>query len=192
MIEYIDKRIEQFEVSGNRGYRAKSNISQYTIILIERPYKIYKSLDKMISNIETDIKRYKLIDKFNELYPRELDKQDKKYYIEKICKNAFNFNRKTHSSPCILFSGAIFNHSCNPNILFINIKNNMIFYTVTDINKDDELYDHYIDVNQDHKKRTELLLDNYGFICKCVKCVNKIDDKKINYYKHHNKIINNY
>lgn len=185
----LDKRLELKSIpEKGRGFVATSFIPQYTRILEEKPYKVYKSFDKLVSNIEIDLKKYKLRDKFNNLYPNNLD-NNKNYYLEKICKNAFNFNRKTYSNPCILFDGALFNHSCDPNVLFINCDDRMIFYTIKDVYKGDELMDHYIDVNLPVNERLLLLYDNYGFICKCNRCMNKCSKKILNYYNHHNKII---
>lgn len=188
MVSYIDKRVNKIEIAdGNVGYFSNSYIPKNTIILVEKPFKIYKSIDKMLDNIENDLKKYKLVNKFNMLYPRDLNNNYKDYYLEKICKNAFNFNRKTYSNPCILFNGAIFNHSCDPNVLFVNKGDSMIFYTIKDIEKGEELYDHYIDVNLPFMERKELLYKNYGFVCKCERCNIRCNKKILNYFSYHNK-----
>ena len=58
--------------------------------------------------------------------------------IRKYIQNAFNMdNNKIEIKPCILFYGAIFNHSCNPNVSFKfdSKSKTMIFYSNQKINK---------------------------------------------------------
>lgn len=184
---YIDKRIKiNKSDSNNIYYYAVENIPKYSIILIERPYKIYKSINNIFQNIKNDLIKYNLCNQFNNLFPRNIGK-NKNYYEQKIIKNAFNFDRKNYRNPCILFYGTLFNHSCNPNILFINHNDYMVFYTIYNITKGEQLFIHYIDVNLPLNTRQKLL-QQYGFICTCDKCINN-DNSKINYNDHHNNII---
>lgn len=170
---HIDNRITEKQINNeNNGIFANSFIPKNTVILIEKPYKIYKNLDSMLLFICNDIKKNNLENKFLKLYPRFLSTSDKDYFKTKILKNAFNFTRKTHSNPCILFYGAKFNHSCEPNIIFTNEKDKMVFTTTKDINKNTELHIQYIDINQPYLNRKELL-KQYDFICNCSLCKKK-------------------
>lgn len=186
MLKHIDKRINVCDINEhNKGFVANMNIPKYTVILVEKPHKIYKTLDKMVSDMKEDIKKYKLEQQFQNLYPRNLEEDDKNYYYEKIIKNAFDFDRKKHTKPCLLFYGAIFNHSCYPNVLFTSFNEFMIFYTIRDIKKGEELTDHYIDVNKPRDIRKELL-EQYEFTCNCQKCLDGDNNyEKYNYDLHH-------
>jgi hypothetical protein len=174
--EYIDKRLSITDIKGkNRGFVANSFIPKYTIVLIDKPYKIYDSVDHLNKNIKNDIKIYKIDDQFRELSPHDIHIDNRSYYSQKISNNAFGFDRKKKTNACLLFYGTIFNHSCNPNILFTNSptkRDCMIFYTIRDIQKNTELVDHYIDVNLSFDKRKKLL-KSYGFTCDCEACKNK-------------------
>ncbi len=95
-------------------------------------------------------------------------------YLEKYKRNGFNLNN-SHDimKPGILLNGAIFNHSCDPNISFTCSNGKMYFFTNRDVTKGEELCDSYIDVSIEYKERQKILLERYGFICECEKCLLK-------------------
>lgn len=89
------------------------------------------------------------------------------FCLKYVC-NAFNF---FEDGPIILLNGSIFNHSCNPNIIFgKNNESKMVFITIKDINKGEEIQNCYIDIFKSTIERKKNLLNQYGFICKCDRC----------------------
>lgn len=157
--------------------------------IFELLYKIFTSKDKT------------KIDRFLDLTPctihnfphyfnktlEELDKlkNTKLNYIYEFFKNNYNHDEITlfcvkymcnafeFDNACsILYTGRIFNHSCLPNIIFYRVDNMMYFMTIIDIKKGQELVDNYVDIVQNKKIRQDRLLNQYGFICSCVRCSN--------------------
>lgn len=102
----------------------------------------------------------------------------------KYISNAFDF---FDDGPVILLTGSTFNHSCSPNIIFgksVKDKNNpkMIFKTIKDICKGEELCNSYVDIFKNYKTRSMNIKKRYGFVCTCCRCTNdtskKISDLK--------------
>ena len=81
--------------------------------------------------------------------------------------NAFDFGKY---GPAILFNGALLNHSCDPNVIFKQENKYMIFKTIKDINKGEELCNNYIDITLPKKRRLSILKSQYGFTCTCNRC----------------------
>ena len=81
----------------------------------------------------------------------------------KYACNGFNHKGK----PMILIKGALFNHSCKPNLSFTFDNNRMIFTTNKNIKIDEELCDTYVNLTDTIEKRHERLLYQYGFECEC-------------------------
>lgn len=83
-------------------------------------------------------------------------------YCAKFMQNAFNCN-----NPMILFKGALFNHSCQPNVTFIYDKQSAYFITLRQIKKGEEICDHYTDLRRSITDSHYFLKHQYGFVCKC-------------------------
>jgi hypothetical protein len=199
MTDFISKSIKLSKNSKRFGYIATTNIPSNSIILIEnakvdligdnRYYEMYQILYKILS--EPDSKIYS---KFMNLLP---DKYDK-YIIDELCDDIYMLPEKMQEffmniepeklnlyctkyirnafgseNPLLLIHGAMFNHSCNPNVTFIQDKNRMYFVTVKEIRKGEELMCHYGDITEPKEKRQKRLLNQYGFICNCDRCCNK-------------------
>ncbi len=95
-------------------------------------------------------------------------------FLEKYKRNAFNLdNTEVTISPGILLNGAIFNHSCDPNVSFTYSNSKMYFFANRDIKKGEELCDSYIGISMNSRRRTSLLKQRYGFNCNCSMCVTK-------------------
>ena len=94
--------------------------------------------------------------------------------VEKYKRNAFNIDN-THKTivPGIFVNGAIFNHSCDPNISFIYFNDMMYYFLNRDVTRGEELTDSYIDVACSREVRQIVLLDRYNFVCECNTCTNK-------------------
>jgi hypothetical protein len=178
---------------------ATKNLEKDVIILKEHPSIICEDLYDCIYKLYNDEDNLELIDKYENMVPIVLDKfiikQDElekeisklpeymqdffnninvtrlRLLAAKFYRNAFNYSNQFGGPSAILFKGNIFNHSCIPNIDFY-IDNNgyYIFKTNKFIKEGEELCDRYIDIHLSYKKREKLLLEQYGFICKCVKC----------------------
>ncbi|AYV76389.1 MAG: hypothetical protein Terrestrivirus6_15 [Terrestrivirus sp.] len=94
-------------------------------------------------------------------------------YYFKYLYNAFSMYKH---GPTILILGAKLNHNCNPNTRFYPENDTMIFETVRNIKKGEEITDTYIketDLNtMGTKQRREYLFNHYCFVCKCLRCEN--------------------
>ncbi len=174
---------------------SKENIKKGEIILIEKPVYLETDIIKLLYEI---IKSKEDIDIIS-LYPREylelsnntyllnlikiinnysnikikkylllIDIDLLNFYYCKILFNAFQMN----NFACILPIGATMNHSCNPNIIFYEKNNVMIFEALTNINKNDELcYSYLRNFKYSSTKEKQLYLYNhYNFTCNCNIC----------------------
>jgi len=198
---YINSKIKQIDtLDKGRGFIATENLNKNEIVLIESPdCYIFKPKESPLFEILYDIICNNQIEQFNNLVPYNIIKLETKLInelkkikntkiknklnnfddftlsllIKKYLQNAFNMdNSKKTIKPCILYYGAIFNHSCIPNVnfKFDFKKNQMIFYTNKYITKNEELFDNYTNINLNYKIRQSKLFHQYNFICKCLKC----------------------
>ncbi len=138
------------------------------------PFAVNNIESRLIKELK-NIKNPKVKNKFDKF--AKLNDYELSLLIRKYMQNAFNMdNSKVQIKPCILFWGAIFNHSCNPNIdfKFDSNKNQMIFYANKKIGKNIELCDSYIDINLNYEQRQLQLLSRYNFKCDCTKCFNRL------------------
>lgn len=103
-----------------------------------------------------------------------LSREKYEMLLEKYKRNAFNLDNTGNTiSPGILLDGAIFNHSCNPNVSFSYNKGKMYFFANTDIKKGDELCISYIDISMEYSERQKHLRERYGFLCDCQMCTDR-------------------
>jgi len=79
--------------------------------------------------------------------------------------------------PVILIDGAVFNHSCLPNLIFGMDGGMMHYITNTTIKKGEELTINYVNILLNTERRTRELRSRYGFICSCVRCTVKNHSK---------------
>jgi hypothetical protein len=201
-IIYIHPSIQIKKISNKGdGIITNNNLNANEIILIEKPnIFINNPKEEPMFEILYNIYNYGNIKDWNNLVPNKLlyntlltnfmhiknkkiknwlismDKNELLLSCEKYKQNAFNMdNSKKNIKPCILFIGAKFNHSCNPNINFRwdNKLGAMIFYTNQIINKNTELQDNYIDITLPYENRQKRLQEQYKFICNCNKCLDK-------------------
>lgn len=126
-----------------------------------KPIVQYKDLYKCIND---------LCDDKIKSYFKSLDKNELLLYTLKYSRNAFGYYIKNRRVPVILFHGAIFNHSCVPNVIFFAKDNKMYFVTTRDIKKGEEICDSYIDLALNKSERQNRLLNQYGFLCQCQRC----------------------
>ena len=91
-------------------------------------------------------------------------------FCYKYMRNAFEFK---NYGPCVLLIGSRLNHSCDPNITFTRHKNTIYYTTNRKISNGDEINITYIKKNLalNKKQRAQRLLNQYGFECKCQKCI---------------------
>ncbi|AVL94566.1 SET domain protein [Moumouvirus australiensis] len=107
--------------------------------------------------------------KLNHIYDffkNNFDHDEVTLFCVKYMCNAFEFG----NACSILYVGRIFNHSCLPNVIFYRVKNMMYFMTIVEIKKGQELFDNYVDISESKKNRQNRLLNQYGFICDCLRC----------------------
>lgn len=120
-------------------------------------------------------KELKNIKKIKGAYPKIIynyfcnyDENELILLFHKYMCNAFKFGNR---GPSLLFNGTMLNHSCVPNIIYGIKDNKMHFTTVRDIEKGEELTDSYINIKIHYKKREKRLKKQYGFECKCERCL---------------------
>jgi SET domain-containing protein len=63
------------------------------------------------------------------------------------------------------------NHSCLPNVIFGRSGTDYVFVTVRDIEANEEICDNYCDITLDRSSRQSYLSNQYGFTCKCDRCL---------------------
>jgi hypothetical protein len=130
---------------------------EITLLNNTSPYLI--NLIKYINKYPIDkIKKYLLGIDINKLYQ----------YYYKYLFNAFDM----HSTPVLLFKGAMMNHNCNPNVRFYEKNYIMYFETLKDINKNEELTYSYLRNSNVLSKidRMNYLINHYNFKCLCELC----------------------
>lgn len=66
--------------------------------------------------------------------------------------------------------GSLFNHSCSPNISFVRVGRENIFFATKDIAAGDKMCINYIDLSLSLQERKNKLRDDYGFDCQCERC----------------------
>jgi len=198
---YIHPSLKIKNISGKGRVRvATTFIHKDTVILVEEPKtKVDKVNENAMFECIYKIYQNKEEKQWSKLYPSEINKIDEEIKkvatiknmvlkewllnqyanqlsldIAKYKSNAFNMdNDKTEEKPCILYSGAIFNHSCDPNVIFSFTDNKMIFKTCKDVNANEELQVNYIhtDIHKSKEHRQYRLLNQYNFLCSCSKCL---------------------
>lgn len=104
-------------------------------------------------------------------YLREIDRNKLMLACAKYSCNAFDFG----TSPVILFQGTKLNHSCLPNSIFGKVGDHMVFETVREIKKGEEISDNYIPITRSRGERIRQLKSQYGFLCACERCSGKKD-----------------
>lgn len=66
---------------------------------------------------------------------------------------------------------SLFNHSCAPNALWMNIDNRSVCVTLRPIERDEQLFINYIgNVDPMTKVRQDILSDTWHFLCQCERC----------------------
>ncbi len=198
---YVKKELPKYfthkQSKYGTGTFATIDIPVNTIILKEKPYclnknvpldefYIYKLINQFLSDkqyikpflslVPLNINSKYLVSSYEDLkhghqiYLPQLTKAEMILYYMKLKRNMFKF----HNSPGICFIATRMNHSCDPNITYTTVGNHLQFKTLKPIHKNDELYDSYIDYRLPKKERQEILLNRYGFHCKCTKCIIEI------------------
>lgn len=66
--------------------------------------------------------------------------------------------------------GAIFNHSCHPNCLYVNEGKLLVFRCVRPVKKGEELTVNYVSLYQSRNQRRKDLLQSKNFLCNCSRC----------------------
>ena len=185
------------------GMFATKNIVKGTILFTEKPAMLDKTFttdnmfhkDYIVLSIKYLIDHY--YEDFMDLVPKtyetnnqiiitnynfdtffpECPKNKRQLYLTKYLRNAFNFGKNKY---CMLFLGCKLNHDCSPNTEFYKKNNVMVFETITNIKKGQEITDSYtssdIYENMNDKQRKTKLFQQYGFICECKKCKSILKD----------------
>ena len=178
------------------GTFATLDIPVGTVVLKETPYYlsnsvkekddsyVYKLIDQFLSdkkyvkeflslvpqkiNCDNDYGciSYEDIQYDHQQFLPQLSRKEMILYYMKLKRNMFKF----HNTPGICFIATRMNHSCDPNINYKVVGNEIIFKTIKPIYKNDEIFDSYIDYHLPKRARRKLLLERYGFYCKCTKC----------------------
>jgi hypothetical protein len=137
--------------------------NKYIKDLYPRTYDYKKT--EMINSIHKVIKSIKNINNDLYIFFQKYPKEEVELYFTKYLYNAFEGN---NYGPLTLPIIAKLNHSCIPNVKFTFNKNDgcMYVYAVQNINKNEEIYDSYIE-NKKIKDHKLYLQEHYGFSCYC-------------------------
>jgi hypothetical protein len=65
---------------------------------------------------------------------------------------------------------AIFNHSCYPNVVFLNEGNRLVFRVIRPVQKGEELTVNYVGLYQGRRQRRQELWVSKRFVCNCRRC----------------------
>jgi SET domain-containing protein len=149
-------------------------IPKNTIIIQEKPFFLHKARKEPFSkaikksidivpkvmHLAPEIQKQIRITKDN--IDQYLDLLEKKYHT-----NRFEY---TDDLSCLVYYGSYLNHSCCPNVKYKRVKNKLVFYTICDVDKGDELTISYINTQNDYNVRAHMLKD-WDIVCTCIKCI---------------------
>ena len=175
------------------GTFATKRIPTNTVLLKEKPHAldeprsseyIYKLIRRLLDNPDTKPKLESLvplkIDPSDEPHIppySEMEEGHRKYLSDltpdqmrlmhaKIMRNWFSLGDRAG----ILFTGTRMNHSCDPNVRYSMDGDHMVFRTARPIQKNEEIFDSYINGQLPYDERQRELQRRYGFRCACDKC----------------------
>lgn len=74
---------------------------------------------------------------------------------------------------------SLFNHACAPNLLNFSVGHQQICITLRPVRKGDQLFVSYITADMPTRMRQLQLMQNFGFLCKCDKCVPKSQPENV-------------
>lgn len=160
-------------------------------VLTSRDEHVISQFEKLIptTHDEHTIKYSIILSQINKIndekiktFLQSINKKEMELYCSKYIRNAFNFNVKNRNmkvNPVILFNGAVFNHSCIPNVIFSpqDADKKVYFFTTKKIEAGEELCSCYCDLKLNKKDRKSRMLQQYGFKCCCERCLDPDEDK---------------
>lgn len=169
------------------GFWATERIPKNTVVLAEQPLMLKKASESTVdamfeligkalcTNRDAFLKltpRNQCTDPFFLEYSRlkdahrrwlpDISRETARLYATKYVRNAFS----TKDGPALLFDGAVFNHSCDPNVVFALQAGVMVFRTCRDVEEGEQLFDRYGNADGSKKYHAHLLRQ-YGFRCAC-------------------------
>jgi SET and MYND domain-containing protein len=141
-------------------------------LMLDYKVLVPTKIDKYIIDYDQIQKDIKTLPDYMREFFENFDKNKLRILLAKFHRNAFTYSSYHGGGSALLFTGNILNHSCAPNVdFFVDNYGYFIFVTNRAIKKDEELCNKYINVNLSFKKRQKTLLDQYGFVCECEKCI---------------------
>ncbi|KAK5582856.1 hypothetical protein RB653_004445 [Dictyostelium firmibasis] len=110
---------------------------------------------------------------------------NKDEFIELVCSiyvNSFaglsnDFNRIPISNG-YFYKPALLNHSCEPNIFFTVKDLKLEMRACKKIEKDQEIFDSYVDLLLPTIERQKILFNSKNFICKCLRCSDSTEGER--------------
>jgi hypothetical protein len=86
--------------------------------------------------------------------------------------NSFGFYRDGDNCGSGVYPAAsVFNHSCSPNVGYRHEGRMLVFYALTELRKGEPLFISYVDLSTPFVERADVLTEQWGFKCGCVRCV---------------------
>lgn len=157
-IFHRDFEVKHSEHARDYGVFSKVDIKEGQIVFVEKP----------ITNNGKIVSKEKLQRVMNETFPRSIGKytfEDKMDYCSIKGELFFNLS--------------FVNHCCIPNCGYYYFDEHkiLVLIAIKPIKKDEEIRFSYLEGF--HIDRKKLLLENFGFVCKCSVCSNPIMDTKI-------------
>lgn len=89
-----------------------------------------------------------------------------------ISNNSYGGSLSSESSVCTLACVmSLFNHACAPNAFNSSAGNREVCITMRPIKKGQQVFVKYLCGDRTTRQRQEMLLNQWGFVCKCDKCI---------------------
>lgn len=167
----------------------------YQVVTSKDSSKVNKFMNYVPLQLDYNDNREKILNEYNRLqkvnptlyryFSEHIEFEDLLLLANKYIRNAFRIERY---GPCILLTGSCLNHSCIPNVVLKNKKGVVIFKTVRKIAQGEEICDHYVDLCISETERRKRLKDQYGFDCRCCRCLTTNSKEKQRLYAECKKI----
>ena len=186
---YMHKSIQRQSCAMGYGFWATEPIPANTVVLAEKPLMLKgareSTSDTMFALIKLawDTRRaeflrlaprdndvsveYSIIREAHQRHVPHLSRKEARLFATKYVRNAF----ATADGPALLFQGAVFNHSCEPNVMFSLQAGVMVFRTCRDVREGEQLFDQYGSANKKNRDKRAYharLREQYGFQCACL------------------------
>eukprot|EP00418_Pyrodinium_bahamense_P055526 CAMPEP_0179180546 /NCGR_PEP_ID=MMETSP0796-20121207/89385_1 /TAXON_ID=73915 /ORGANISM="Pyrodinium bahamense, Strain pbaha01" /LENGTH=166 /DNA_ID=CAMNT_0020884259 /DNA_START=250 /DNA_END=750 /DNA_ORIENTATION=- len=90
-------------------------------------------------------------------------------WLSRMHLNTFELGRNFGA---VMFSTmSFFNHACNPSVTTIPVDDCQYLFAARDIMAGEEVFTHYVNVDQPLQHRRKQLMTSFRFLCECDRCL---------------------